>query len=179
MQFSRPESSLLLLLHQDLVTMDLSTVGTVLYIVLTFTRLDGLMPSINVIVNLAAYCIFVWCFNPYFLRHMLPNCTLLGLQWSILSYEHEQLLSTRLLSTIPQASVWQQTHVAGVAPSDSLVEFFCSQKKPSKQNNFWKSISWQCEKGLRAWLQCYGFELICSIFSYACFSSYNTSIWKY
>lgn len=113
--------------------------------------------------NPVAYCIFVWCFNPYFLRHTLPNCTLPGLQWSILSYEHEQLLSTRFLSTIPQASVRQQTHVAGVVPSDSLVESFCSQKKPSKQNNFWKSISWQCKEDLRAWLQCFGFELIHSI----------------
>lgn len=88
-----------------------------------------------------AYCTFVWCFNRYFLRHMLPNCSLLGLQWSILSYEQEHLLSTRFLSTTPQASVWRQTHVAGVVPSDSLVEFFCNQKKPSKQNTFWQLIS--------------------------------------
>lgn len=62
--------------------------------------------------NLVTYRIFVWCFNPYFLRLMLPNCALVGLQWFTLSYEQEQILSARFLSTIPQAFVWQQTHMA-------------------------------------------------------------------
>lgn len=39
---------------------------------------------------------------------------------------------------IPQAPFQQQAHMAEALLSDSLLDSFCNQKQPSKQNNFWQ-----------------------------------------
>lgn len=91
---------------------------------------------------------FVWSFNPYFLRLILPNCSLPGLQSSTSRYKSCNPLKRSYWKMVP---LQQQAQVEGALLCGSLVDSFYNQEQHPKQNKFWQ-LMFQHGEGKTSWL---------------------------